>query len=186
MQYVVFARECRSVSTLGKYHKLVLLEYCLEDLLDVDVGTHAYNLPLLPLANGEFRSLSDTSKGISYFVCNNLEYMLLLQHLYDRVIDKNTPINVLSRLSAIAKSSKANLVIFNIQCFIQFYPRFVPADWKYISKVLWDPECCHKHLTSTWFVLFWKYLRNQYEELSLFSDWPILPTTSGHLYRTSR
>ncbi|TQD90400.1 hypothetical protein C1H46_024037 [Malus baccata] len=180
-----FARECRSVSTLGKYHKLVLLEYCLEDLLDADVGTHAYNLPLLPLANGEFGSLSDTSKGISYFVCNDLEYMLL-QHLYDRVIDNNIPNNLLSRLSAIAKSSKANLVIFNIQCFLQFYPRFVPADWKYKSKVLWDPECCHNHPTSTWFMLFWKYLRNQCEKLSLFSDWPILPTTSGHLYRTSR
>ncbi|KAM2434686.1 hypothetical protein PS1_024758 [Malus domestica] len=114
-----FARECKSVSTLGQYHKLVMLEYCLEDLLDADVGTHAYNLPLLPLANGEFGSLSDTSKGISYFVCNNLEYMLL-QHSYDRVIVKNIPINILNRLSAIAKSSKANLVIFKCSASFSF------------------------------------------------------------------
>ncbi|CAB4295974.1 unnamed protein product [Prunus armeniaca] len=180
-----FLRECRSVSTLGKYFKLVLLEYCLEDLLDDDVGTHAYNLPLLPLANGEFGSLSDASKGISYFICNDLEFMLLKQ-IYDRIIDKNIPIDILSRLSAIAKSSKANLVIFNVQYFLQFYPRFVPADWKYKSKVLWDPESCHNHPTSTWFVLFWKYLRNQCKKLSLLSDWPILPSTSCHLYRASR
>ncbi|KAL6144806.1 hypothetical protein ACLB2K_055496 [Fragaria x ananassa] len=59
-----FLRECRLLSSLGKAYKLVLLEYCLEDLLDADVGTHAYNLPLLPLANGEFGLLSDKVQGV--------------------------------------------------------------------------------------------------------------------------
>ncbi|PRQ41414.1 putative transcription factor C2H2 family [Rosa chinensis] len=180
-----FLRECRFLSTFGKAYKLVLLEYCLEDLLDADVGTHAYNLPLLPLANGEFGLLSEASKGISYFICSDLEFRLL-QQIYDRIVDRDIPINLLHRLSAIAKSSKANLVIFNVQYFLQFYPRFVPADWQYKSKVLWDPESCHNQPTSSWFVLFWQYLRSQCDKLSIFSDWPILPSTSGHLYRASR
>ncbi|KAL6189694.1 hypothetical protein ACLB2K_036097 [Fragaria x ananassa] len=180
-----FLRECRLLSSLGKAYKLVLLEYCLEDLLDADVGTHAYNLPLLPLANGEFGLLSEATKGISYFICSDLEFRLS-QQIYDRIVDRDIPMNLLHRLSAIAKSSKANLLIFNVQYFLHFFPRFVPADWKYKSKVCWDPESCHNHPTSSWFVLFWQYLRNQCDKLSIFSEWPILPSTSGHLYRASR
>lgn len=180
-----FLRKCKNLTTVGRSCKLILLEYCLEDLLDDDVGTHAKNLPLLPLANGSFGMFCEVSKGVSYFVCNELEYGLL-QKVSDRIIDRNVPLNTLSRLSAIAKSAKANLINFNIHYFLQFFPRFVPADWKYKNKVLWDPENCDGHPTSSWFVLLWKYLQNQCEKLSLFGDWPILPSASGHLYRASR
>ncbi|XP_024933308.3 uncharacterized protein LOC107406217 isoform X3 [Ziziphus jujuba] len=180
-----FLRECKSSMTLSKSYKLALLEYCLGDLINDDVGTHAYNLPLLPLANGEFGSFSEASKGISYFICDELEYMLLEQ-IYDRVIDQNLPVDIVSRLSAIAKSSKANLSLFNINYFLQFFPKFLPADWKYKDKVLWNPESCRNHPTSAWIVLFWRYLRTHCERLSLLSDWPILPSISGHLYRASQ
>ena len=180
-----FLRECWDLSTLDKSYKLVLLEYCLEDLIDIDVGTHACNLPLLPLANGDFGSFSEASKGISYFICNDLEYMLL-EPIHDKVIDQNVPHNITSRLSAIAKSLKANLCIFNVHYLLQFFPRFVPAEWKYNNKVSWDPESCCKHPTSAWVMLFWQYLKNHCQKLSLFSDWPILPSISGHLYSASR
>lgn len=179
-----FLRERKSTTTLSKSYKLVLLEYCLEDLIDDDVSTHAYNLPLLPLANGDFGCLSEASKGISYFICNELEYKLLEQ-IYDRVVDQNIPVEIVSRLSAIAKSSMTNLAVFNVNCFLQFFPVLLPPDWKYKIKVLWDPESCRNHPTSTWLVLFWQYLRNHCKKLSLLSDWPILPSTSGHLYRCS-
>lgn len=179
-----FLRECKTVTGLSKSCKLVLLEYCLEDLIDDDVGMHATDLPLLPLANGDFGSFSESSKGIIYFICNELEYMLL-EEVSERMIDRNIPPDILNRLSAIAKSSKANLVFFSIQYFIQLFPRLLPADWRYKSKVFWDPESFNKHPSSSWFELFWQYLRNQCENLSLFADWPILPSTSGHLYRPS-
>ncbi|XP_030491993.2 uncharacterized protein LOC115707993 isoform X1 [Cannabis sativa] len=179
-----FLRECKSLSTLSKSYKLVLLEYCLEDLVDIDVGRHASNLPLLPLANGDFGLFSEASKGFSYFICNELEYVLL-QPIHDRVIDRNLPHNLMSRLSAIAKSLKANLCIFNVHYMLHFFPRFMPAEWKYKNKVSWDAQTC-EHPTSAWVVLFWQYLKNHCEELSLFSDWPILPSISGHLYRTSK
>ncbi|KAF5939427.1 hypothetical protein HYC85_023686 [Camellia sinensis] len=179
-----YLRECRSVITLSRSCKLVLLEYCLEDLLDADVSRHAYNLPLLPLASGEFGLLSEASKGISYFICNELEYKLL-QQISDRIIDHNIPPNLFGRLSAIAKASKANLIVFNPNYFLQFFSKFVPSDWKYKSKVLWDPKSNFNHPTSSWFVLFWLYLRDCCETLLLFGDWPILPSLSGHLHRPS-
>ncbi|KAK7310408.1 hypothetical protein RJT34_07912 [Clitoria ternatea] len=179
-----FLRECETFNYLSRPYKLLLLEYCLEDLVDDEVGKEAHNLPLLPLANGNFASFSEASKGISYFICDELEYKLL-QPVSDRVIDQNIPPNVLSRLSSIAMSSKTNVTRFSIHHFAQLFPAFMPADWKYRSKVFWDPESCQKP-TSSWFLLFWKYLGKQTEILVLFSDWPILPSTSGHLLRPSK
>ncbi|KAA8533360.1 hypothetical protein F0562_033107 [Nyssa sinensis] len=180
-----YLRECKSVIILSRSYKLTLLEYCLGDLIDTDVGRHAYDLPLLPLASGDFGLLSESSKGILYFICNELEYKLL-QPISDRVIDQSIPLNISSRLSAIAKASKTNLSVFNVNNFVQLFPKFVPADWKYKSKVFWDPNVNTNHPTSSWFVLFWQYLRDFCEKLSLFGDWPILPSISGHLYRPSR
>ncbi|OMO98695.1 Zinc finger, RING-type [Corchorus olitorius] len=180
-----FLRLCKTLMSLSRSYKLVLLEYCLEDLIDADVGTCANNLSLIPLANGDFGLFSEGSKGVSYFVCNELEYMLL-QQISDRIIDRNIPHNILSRLSAIAKSSKANLAEFSVQHFVKLFPRFVPAEWRYKGKVLWEPDSSSTHPTKSWFVLFWQYIRIQSEGLSLFGDWPILPSISGHLYRPSR
>ncbi|XP_059656455.1 uncharacterized protein LOC132303270 isoform X2 [Cornus florida] len=180
-----YLRESKSVITLSRFYKLTLLEYCLEDLIDGDAGAHAYDLPLLPLANGDFGFLSESSKGISYFICNESEYMLL-QPISDRIIDHNIPLNILSSISAIAKASKTNLTLFNINYLLQLFPKFVPADWKHKTKVLWDPKSDSSHPSSSWFVLFWQYLRDHCENLSLFGDWPILPSLSGHLFRPSR
>ncbi|KAJ0094050.1 hypothetical protein Patl1_16358 [Pistacia atlantica] len=181
----IFLRKCKVLTTLNRSYKLILLEYCLEDMIDDDVGTYLEDLPLLPLANGNFGLFYETSKGVAYFVCNELEYMLV-QRVSDRIIDRNIPLNVLRRFSSIAKSAKANLTVFNVQYFLKLFPRFVPADWKLKSKVVWDPESCHDHPTSAWFMLLWRYLRNNCEKLSLFGEWPMLPSLSGHLYRASR
>ncbi|XP_023004421.1 sacsin isoform X2 [Cucurbita maxima] len=180
-----FLRDCKHISTLNRPYKLVLLEYCIEDLIDADVCTHAFGLPLLPLANGDFGLFSEASKGISYFICDELEYKLLHQ-ISDRVIDWNIPLAISARLSNIARSSTSNLFAFNVHYFLQLFPKFVPADWKYKNEVFWDPESCSNHPTSSWFLLFWQYLRDHCEKLSLFSDWPILPCKSRYLYRASK
>ncbi|XP_057960552.1 uncharacterized protein LOC131152729 isoform X2 [Malania oleifera] len=180
-----FLKNCKKLVTLSRDYKLILLEYCLVDLIDADVGPHAYNLPLLPLANGDFGSLCEASKGISYFICSELEY-ILLQQIFDRVIDQNIPVNILARLTAITKCSNTNLAFFDVPNFLELFHRFVPADWKYKSKVFWGRESNCGFPSSSWFVLFWRYLRERCENLSMFGEWPILPATSGHLYRASR
>ncbi|KAL8224267.1 hypothetical protein R6Q57_019742 [Mikania cordata] len=181
----IFLRKSEAINSLSRSLKLVLLEYCLEDLTDDDVVTNAYDLPLVPLANGEFGSFFGASKGVSYFVCNDLEYALL-QKVPDRVIDPNIPQNILSRLESIAKIPSTNLFVFDIKFFLQLFTKCVPADWKYKTSVLWEPESNSNHPSVTWFQLFWKYLHDNCEDLSIFGDYPILPSVSGHLYRSSR
>lgn len=180
-----YLRRCKFTNTIDRSSKLMLLEYCLEDLIDNNVGTDASYLPLIPLANGDFGSLSRSSEGITYFICNELEYELL-QQISDRLVDRSIPLHLLTRLTAISKVSGANLAIFSSSEFVALFSEFVPAVWKYKKKVLWDPDSNCTHPTSLWFVLFWRYLREQCEKLYLFEDWPILPSLSGHLYRPSR
>uniref|UniRef100_A0A0D3DDE0 RING-type domain-containing protein n=1 Tax=Brassica oleracea var. oleracea TaxID=109376 RepID=A0A0D3DDE0_BRAOL len=176
-----FLKGCKTLSTLKKSLKLVLLEYCLDDLTDDDVCTQASNLKLLPLANGDFGFFSASSEAVAYFICDELDHMLL-QKAYDRVIDRNIPPGLYSRLFAIAESQTANLAIFGIQNLLQLFPRLVPAEWKYRTKISWHPDSNPDHPSSSWFVLFWQYLEKQCPILSLFRDWPILPSTSGYLY----
>ncbi|KAL9266715.1 Sacsin-like protein, partial [Drosera capensis] len=180
-----FLREFGS-GKIGRPQKLLLLEYCLEDLIDSDVGRHAYNLPLVPLGNGQDGSLSEASKGTSYFICNELEYVLLEQ-ISDRVVNRGIPGEIFSRLSAIAESSGANLIVFTLGHFVQLFDQFVPSAWRYKSKVLWKLDVGrYSGPSPAWFRLLWEYLGCECKSLSLFDAWPILPSTSGHLYRASR
>lgn len=180
-----YVKECETMFSLSRSHKLLLLEYCLIDLVDDDVGKHANGLALLPLASGDFGVFSEASKGMTYFVCNELEDRLLHQ-ISDKIIDRDIPSHLFDRLTTIAKSSKANISFFDVQCFLQLLPIFFPVDWKYNNGVVWDPDSNANHPTFSWFTLFWQYLRDKCDNLSRFGDWPILPSNSGHLYRASK
>ncbi|KAL2500791.1 zinc finger protein [Forsythia ovata] len=173
-----YLRRCKFTNAIDRFSKLMLLEYCLEDLIDNNVGTDASGLPLIPLAN-------DPRKGSLILFATELEYELL-QQISDRLVDRSIPLHLLSRLTAIAKVSGANLVIFSSSEFVPLFSKFVPAEWKYKKKVHWDPNSNCTHPNSSWFVLFWRYLREQCEKLYLFEDWPILPSLSGHLCKPSR
>ncbi|GAA0148778.1 hypothetical protein LIER_08123 [Lithospermum erythrorhizon] len=180
-----FLKNCRYTNTINRSNKLTLLEYCLEDLVDTEVGSCGSDLPLLPLANGEFGLISEASKGTVYFICNELEYMLLTQ-ISGRLIDTEIPQTILDRLTSIANVSGANVALFSVDELVLLFSNFMPAEWKYKTGVSWDPASNLAYPTASWFKLFWRYLQYHCEYLSLFGDWPILPSLSGHLYRPSK
>ncbi|XP_029123505.1 uncharacterized protein [Elaeis guineensis] len=180
-----FLKECKTLVMLNRSFKLVLLEYSISDLVDADVGKHANGLPLLPLANGQFGVITEASQGISCFVCNELEHKLL-SVVPDKIIDKNIPADLYCRLSEIARFSGANISYINGQTFLQFFPSFFPAEWKYENRVSWNPDSGATFPTAAWFVLFWQYLRDQSYDLSMFREWPILPSTTGYLHKASK
>ncbi|KAF9624036.1 hypothetical protein IFM89_007734 [Coptis chinensis] len=180
-----FLRECGTLTTSNRLCKLLMLEYCLQDLIDTDVGSHANGLPLLPLASGEFGCFSEASHGISYYICSELEHTLLFR-ISDKLIDQKISPSIMRRLSAIAEASGANILFFNVQHLLQLFPAFVPANWKHKRRVSWDPASYASHPESSWLLLFWQYLGDKPECLPIFGDWPILPSTSGHLYAPSK
>lgn len=180
-----FLKECKTLVMLTRSFKLVLLEYSISDLLDADVGKHANGLPLLPLANGQFGVITQASEGISCFVCNELEYKLL-SVVPEKLIDRDIPPDLYCRLSEIARGSSANVSYINDQTFLKLFPSFFPAEWKYESRVSWNPDSGATFPTAAWYGLFWQYLRDRCFGLSIFREWPILPSTAGYLHRASK
>ncbi|KAL0905364.1 hypothetical protein M5K25_023777 [Dendrobium thyrsiflorum] len=180
-----FLKESEKLGTLNKSYKLVLLEYCFTGLRIEDVSKHVEGLALLPLANGEFGTFTKTVKGTNYFICSDLEYTIL-GSTPDIMIDRTIPSDLFSILSKIARSSQANLAFLNEKNFLQLLPRLFPTEWRYKNRVPWNPGAGTSHLSATWFTYFWDYIQGQSYDISSFGEWPILPSTSGYLYRTSK
>ncbi|KAI0491374.1 hypothetical protein KFK09_025634 [Dendrobium nobile] len=180
-----FLKESEKLGTLNKSYKLVLLEYCLTGLRTEDVNKHVEGLALLPLANGEFGTFTKTIKGTNYFICSDLEYTIL-GSTPDIMIDRTIPSDLFSILSEIARSSQSNLAFLNEKNFLQLFPRLFPSEWRYKNRVPWNPCAGTSHLSATWFTYFWDYIQGQSYDISSFGEWPILPSTAGYLYRTSK
>lgn len=180
-----FLKDCRNLYALSNSYRFTLLDYCLSDLSDNDVAKHGKGIPLLPLANGQFAHISEASQGACYFICDELEYALL-SRVSERVINRSIPLALFNRLSKIAHASKANLTFLDAKKFLQLFYLFFPTEWKLQNRVLWDPELCSTHPSSTWFVLFWQYINDRSYDLSIFNEWPLFPSTSKHLYRASK
>ncbi|PKA59238.1 E3 ubiquitin-protein ligase MUL1 [Apostasia shenzhenica] len=170
---------------LNRTSKFVLLEYCLSDLSNDGVGEHANGLSLIPLANGDFGVLFEAKRGPDFYICNTLEYKLL-SVIPDRIVDKTIPPGLFGRLSEIARCSTANLAFFDEKSFLQFLTRFFPTEWRFKNRVPWCPGTDTGHPSAGWFSLFWEYVHEQSYDISIFDEWPILPSTSGHLYRASK
>ncbi|KAG2569738.1 hypothetical protein PVAP13_7NG437900 [Panicum virgatum] len=177
-----FLKNYGKLATLGKSHKLVLLEYCLTDVNSADIGKCMNGLPLIPLANMQYGIFSDSSHEDYYYVCDNIEYELLSE-VGDRIVDRSIPTVLLNKLYQIASGSQANIKLIDGPIFRQLLPRIFPPEWKGRDQVPWNPGLDGSLPSAAWFKLFWQYIGERSYDLYLFSDWPILPSTSGKLHR---
>jgi sacsin len=124
-----FLKDYGKLATLGKSHKLVLLEYCLTDVNSADIGKCMNGLPLIPLANMQYGIFSDSSQEDYYYVCDDIEYELLSE-VGDRIVDRSIPTVLLSKLYQIASGSQANIKLIDGPIFRQLLPRIFPPGWK--------------------------------------------------------
>ncbi|XP_066349988.1 uncharacterized protein [Miscanthus floridulus] len=177
-----FLKNYAKLATLGKSHKLILLEYCLTDVDSTDIGKCMNGLPLIPLANMQYGTFSASSQEGYYYVRDNIEYELLAE-VGDRIVDRSIPPVLLDKLYQIASDSEANIRLIDGPIFCQLLPRLFPPGWKLKDQVPWNPGLGGSSPTAAWFKLFWQYIGGRSYDLHLFSDWPILPSTSGHLHR---
>ncbi|XP_062184286.1 uncharacterized protein LOC133888156 isoform X2 [Phragmites australis] len=179
-----FLQDFGKLAMLGKSHKLVLLEYCIIDLDSADIGKCMNGLPLIPLANMQFGIFSESSQEDHYYVCDDIEYELLSE-VGDRIVDRSISPVLLDKMYQIASNSRANITLIDGPIFLQLFPRLFPPAWKHINQVPWNTGLGGSSPTAAWFKLFWRYIGQRSYDLDLFSDWPILPSTSGHLHRAS-
>jgi sacsin len=177
-----FLKGCPALANLNKSTKLVLLEYCLNNIDGGDIAKDLMGLPLVPLANGCFGVFSCTLEAGLYFLCHELEYELL-HSVSNQLIDRSIPRNLFDKLCEVVSGSQVNVMFIDAPAFIQFFSVLFPSGWELKNQVIWNPDVGPTFPTAAWFKLLWQYLGRGSYDLGLFADWPILPSTSGHLYR---
>ncbi|KAL2612990.1 hypothetical protein R1flu_024682 [Riccia fluitans] len=160
---------------------LVLLEYCLGDVIDDEAAGVLQGLPLIPLADGGWGVFGRRGKG-NVFVCSELERKIF-QGIPDKIVSREIPEGILARLKSIAHLSNTNLCPVTDVFLLEMLPNLMPADWKNQDQVEWKPEGFARHPKQEWLSLLWEYLRGSCKDLSVMDEWPILPTASGLLLR---
>lgn len=174
----------KHVGLVDRSNALVLLEYCLGDVIDEEAVEVLLGLPLIPLANGAlgvFERKGDR-KGLSV-ICNELEFQLV-RSLPGVIVDMGIPKELFERLTNIARVGNASLCCFSYVLLAQqFLDQILPPEWKGVDEVEWKPDLVSRHPNEDWLMLCWQYLRENCKTLSSFEEWPLLPTTTGHLCR---
>jgi sacsin len=101
--------------------------------------------------------------------------------LIDRTIDGQ----IFSKLHRIAHNGGTNISLLTSCLLEELMPKILPAEWQGSKAVLWNPG--HQGQPSlAWMTLLWDYLKSTCADLTIFSKWPLLPATDGHLLQLVR
>ncbi|KAG0589167.1 hypothetical protein KC19_1G000400 [Ceratodon purpureus] len=159
---------------------LVMLEYCLEDVIDDEAGEVLTGLPLVPLADGTLGVFDKRSDADVFLICRDLEYRIL-ESIPDKLVDQSIGEKLTERLRNIATESNMNLCRPTGAILVQLFARLLPSEWKALNEVEWNPDLYARHPRQDWLRWVWQHFREDCKDLSVFKDWPLLPTKSGHL-----
>ena len=175
-----FCKPGKHGGLVERSNALVVLEYCLGDVIDDEAAEVLLGLPLIPLANGTLGVFGKRSDADVFLICTDLEYRLL-ESLPDKLVDQSIGKNLIERLSSVATLSHSNLSRLSGVILVQLLERLLPPDWKGVEEVEWKPGSNLRHPSEEWLQLVWQYLQQSCKDLSVFRDWPLLATTSGRL-----
>ncbi|KAK1325685.1 hypothetical protein QJS10_CPA01g00101 [Acorus calamus] len=164
----------------NKEAMILTLEYCLSDLKGPGTCDCLHGLPLIPLANGSFTVFTKPAEGERIFLAFQNEYYLLKDLLPHLLVECTLPDGVLKSLHDIAQIGETNISFLTCNSLVELLPKLLPTEWQYAKRVSWNPN----HLgqpSVEWMALLWSYLKSSCNDLSIFSDWPILPVSDGCL-----
>ncbi|KDP43312.1 hypothetical protein JCGZ_24233 [Jatropha curcas] len=167
------AFKCRSSMILA-------LEYCLLDLKVPTQPDSLCGLALLPLANGSFAAFEKHGTGERIYVARGDEYCLLKDSVPHQLVDNGIPEVVYGKLCSIAESKESNLSFLSCDLLEKLLVKLLPVEWQLAKKVTWAPGN-HGQPSLEWMRSLWSYLKSSCNNLSIFSNWPILPVGDNYL-----
>ena len=154
-----------SVDAIGKH---VLLQYCTKDGRYSELN----NLQLLPLASGRFEAFS-TSR-VAVYLCTQECPKYLLPNFEDRLVDIQQNADLHSTLRAVARARCSQLNELTTPGVASLLKECVPNGWLYLKSVSFPNS---SNFPSSWFKLFWEWVRNK--QLKPFANSFILPVRSS-------
>uniref|UniRef100_A0A3Q2V2Q8 HEPN domain-containing protein n=1 Tax=Haplochromis burtoni TaxID=8153 RepID=A0A3Q2V2Q8_HAPBU len=158
------------VDNITKDDNLSLLEYILGD----EQYKELEGLQLLPLSDGSFRYFSYREEDTALIDSHEFPRILLpfCNHLF--IPHNLTPV-CSTHLIQLARRSKSNIDASHVA---EYARRYLPPDWKQTGKnlVAWE-NSNSQHPPLDWFQEFWRFLNSHFNELSPFTDIPLIPVS---------
>ncbi|XP_014187827.2 sacsin [Haplochromis burtoni] len=161
------------VDNITKDDKLSLLEYILGD----EQYKELEGLHLLPLSDGSFRYFTYKEEDTALIDSHEFPRLLLpfCKHLF--IPNDLTP-TCSAHLKKLARRNFFKIINVDASRVAEYTRRYLPPDWKQTGKnvVAWDNNNS-QHPPSDWFQEFWRFLNNHFNELSPFTDIPLIPVS---------
>ena len=158
---------------------LQLLVYILSDV-DSQTFHELEGLKLLPLANGEYASFSNSPNTESVFFLqlsdSSDSILKCLPGMEQQFVDSTLPsVAILKKLHFLAERKCFQLKLWDSQYFVQYLPLSLNT-WSSCSPnaIPWNPGV-GGHPPVSWLVLLWKYLNSSFPNLVSFQRLHIVP-----------
>ena len=142
-------------------------------------------VPLLPLSDGSFGTFEGANSETEYFVCSELERSLL-SSLSGRLVSSDVASELTSsclRMPALHKC--VNVKQMNPEHLCRSLPHLLPREFLGQAEVPWSGRDAEVP-TVEWVKSFWSYMLDNAPNLSLLSEWPLVPTENGVLCKLQR
>jgi sacsin len=119
---------------------LTLLEYCLEDVLDDEVGDHLVNLPLVPLSDGLVGKFAKRpgASGLDLILASNEVEERILESVPHRVMDGTIAGALGERIRSIAQSGTTNVRLLSAPLLGALLTEILPLEWRGKGHVAWE------------------------------------------------
>ena len=156
---------------IGQSNKKVIFKYCVSDNNYHDL----FGLELLPLADGSFASLDNSSGAQTLYLPTENCPSYLLPNLSHLLVNLKSGID-LHCLQGIALTEKTNLKVLNGQIVASLLTQVMPLSWQTIDLASM-PNYRHQ-LTLPWLEKFWTWLKNQ--NLMAFENQLLIPCSMSH------
>ncbi|XP_008285883.1 sacsin [Stegastes partitus] len=161
------------VHSITRDDKLCLLEYVLGD----ENYEELEDLQLLPLSDGSFRCFTDREEDTALIDSDKFPRVLLpfCEHLF---IPHDLSSACSTRLKELASRNFFNVINIDANHVAEYTRRYLPQDWKQTGTqhVIWDNNNS-QHPPLNWFQDFWKFLNANFNELSPFTEIPLIPVS---------
>ncbi|KAF4109302.1 hypothetical protein G5714_010375 [Onychostoma macrolepis] len=164
---VLHRSEAENLSKDDKYN---LLEFALSD----EKYTELQGLELLPLSDGTFTSFGNGVQN-TVLIDNEKFPRTLLPFCKERFLPNDLSNFCTMQLRKLATRSIYNIINLDAQHVVTLMKKHLPMDWKVTQgHVTWKTAEDH-HPPKSWLAEFWKFLSNEWNDLSSFIDMPLIP-----------
>ena len=178
----------QSIQTASHDDKLLLLQYVLHD----DPQPEALSdIPLLPLASGEFTTFTKhrhvSEPSLSVFVSKDSCTEDLLPNMEDRFLKKNICEETYQKLLTMATNlldevNPTQLVTLTPELVIVCLRLSLPDEWFNTGNlkdiVSWKPSY-PSHPPEKWISVIWHWINDTFESLEQFENIPLIPLESN-------